>query len=72
MISELSGGTERYNHNYRLVDTLFLSPLLYPERPYHHLLKDDKLISEQMNNPVNDCVKARDLLLDEVARWEPL
>ena len=60
------------NHNYRLVDTLFLSPLLYPERPYHHLLKDDKLISEQMNNPDNDCVKARDLLLDEVARWETL
>ena len=38
-----------------LVDTLYMSPLLFPERPYHRLLKDDKLISEQMNNPVNDC-----------------
>ena len=23
-----------------------------------------------MNNPVNDCEKARDLLLDEMARWD--
>lgn len=60
------------SHNYVLVDTLFLSPLLFPERPYHHLLKDDKLLSDQMNNPVNDCEKAHDLLMDEVARWESL
>ena len=57
---------------YLLVDTLFVSPLLFPERPYHHLLKDDKLVSEQMNNPVNDCAKAYDLLMDEVAKWEEL
>lgn len=55
-----------------LVDTLYLSPLLFPERPYHKLVKDDKLESELMNNPVNDCEKARDLLLDEIARWEAL
>lgn len=55
-----------------IVDTLFLSPLLFPERPYHRLLKDDKLISEQMNNPVNDCEKARDLLMDEIACWQTL
>ena len=36
-----------------LVDTLFMSPLLFPERPYHRLLKDDKLISEQMNTLPN-------------------
>ena len=52
-----------------LVDTLYLSPLLFPERPYHKLVKDDKLISDQLNNPVNDCKKAKDLLLDEIARW---
>ncbi|MBP3470642.1 MAG: RecQ family ATP-dependent DNA helicase [Paraprevotella sp.] len=57
---------------YLLVDTLFVSPLLFPERPYHRLLKDDKLVSEQMNNPVNDCKKAHDLLMDEVAKWEEL
>lgn len=55
-----------------LVDTLYISPLLFPERPYHKLVKDDKLISEQMNNPVNDCEKAKDLLLDEITRWNLL
>ncbi|WP_418496269.1 RecQ family ATP-dependent DNA helicase [Coprobacter sp.] len=55
-----------------LVDTLYLSPLLFPERPYHKLVKDDKLISDQLNNPVNDCKKAKDLLLDEIARWNSL
>ncbi|MDE6410583.1 MAG: RecQ family ATP-dependent DNA helicase [Muribaculaceae bacterium] len=60
------------NHSYTLVDTLFMAPLLFPERPYHSLVKDDKLISEQLNNPVNDCEKARDLLMDEVAIWERL
>lgn len=55
-----------------LVDTLYISPLLFPEHPYHKLVKDDKLISEQMNNPVNDCKKAKDLLLDEIARWNSL
>ena len=55
-----------------LVDTLYVSPLLFPEHPYHRLVKDDKLMSEQMNNPVNDCKKANDLLLDEIACWHSL
>ncbi|WP_455639974.1 RecQ family ATP-dependent DNA helicase [Parabacteroides sp.] len=55
-----------------MVDTLYISPLLFPERPYHKLVKDDKLMSEQMNNPVNDCEKAKVLLLDEIARWNSL
>lgn len=55
-----------------LVDTLYVSPLLFPEHPYHRLVKDDKLMSEQMNNPVNDCKKAQDLLLDEIACWHSL
>lgn len=57
---------------FRLVDTLYLSPLLFPERPYHKLIKDDKLITEQLNNPVNDCKKARDLLMDEISHWRSL
>ena len=55
-----------------LVDTLYFSPLLFPEHPYHKLVKDDKLISEQINNPVNDCEKAKELLFDEIARWNLL
>lgn len=57
---------------WKLVDTLYVSPLLFPERPYHRLVKDDKLLSDQINNPVNDCEKARDLLMDEMARWNEL
>lgn len=63
---------EEKTDRWTLVDTLYVSPLLFPEHPYHRLLKDDKLTSEQMNNPVNDCEKARDLLMDEVAQWERL
>lgn len=55
-----------------LVDTLYMSPLLFPERPYHRLVKDDKLLTDQMNNPVNDSKKARDLLFDEIAHWNML
>lgn len=59
-------------HHWALVDTLYMSPLLFPERPYHKLVKDDKLVCEQVNDPVNDCEKARDLLNDEVAKWHTL
>ncbi len=45
-----------------IIDTLFLSPLLFPTKPYHALLKDDKLQSEDTNNPLNDSIKARDLI----------
>lgn len=50
----------------KAIDTLYLSPLLFPKRPYHRLLKDDKLQVEELNNPVNDSQKARDLFFDEV------
>ena len=49
-----------------VIDTLYLSPLLFPKKPYHALLKDDKLQTDELNNPVNDCEKARQLYLDEV------
>jgi len=53
-----------------VMDTLFLSPLLFPTKPYHALLKDDKLQSEDTNNPLNDSIKARDLFYDEVAAFK--
>lgn len=52
-----------------IIDTLFLSPLLFPTKPYHHLLKDDKLQTEELNNPLNDSIKAKDLFFDEVAAF---
>lgn len=48
------------------IDTLYLSPLLFPRRPYHSLVKDDKLQVDQLNNPVNDSQKAKKLFYDEV------
>ena len=52
-----------------IIDTLFLSPLLFPTKPYHALLKDDKLQSEDNNNPLNDSIKAKDLFFDEIAAF---
>jgi len=54
------------------IDTLYLSPLLFPNKPYHALLKDDKLQTEELSNPVNDAMKARDLFYDEVAAFQQL
>jgi len=54
------------------IDTLYLSPLLFPTRPYHNLLKDDKLQKDELNNPLNDSIKARNLFYDEVAAFERL
>jgi ATP-dependent DNA helicase RecQ len=58
-------GTETAN----IIDTLFLSPLLFPSKPYHALMKDDKLQSDDTNNPLNDSIKARDLFYDEIAHF---
>jgi ATP-dependent DNA helicase RecQ len=53
----------------KIVDTLFLSPLLFPAFPYHALLKDDKLQTEELNNPLNDAIKAKDLFNNEVTAF---
>lgn len=54
------------------MDTLHLSPLLFPAKPYHALLKDDKLQSGDPSNPLTDAVKARELFLDEVSAFRRL
>ena len=54
------------------IDTLYLSPLVFPRKPYHKLLKDDKIQSEELNNPLNDAMKARDLFYDEVNEFQAL
>ena len=60
------------DHKPLIIDTLPLSPLLFPCKPYHKLVKDEKLQVEELNNPVNDSIKARDLFYDELAAWEQL
>src|SRR5579862_323710 len=51
------------------IDTLYLSALLFPEKPYHKLVKDDKLQTEELNNPFNDSQKAKDLFFDEISAF---
>lgn len=54
------------NNFLKPIDTLYLSPLLFPKRPYHRLLKDDKLQTDELNNPLNDSQKAANLFYDEI------
>lgn len=56
----------------KLIDTLYLSPLLFPKNPYHALLKDDKLQTDDLNNPLNDAIKAQELFIDEVQAFKEL
>ncbi len=58
--------------NLHIIDTLYLSPLLFPTRPYHALLKDDKLQTEDINNPLNDSIKAKELFFDEVTAFNQM
>jgi ATP-dependent DNA helicase RecQ len=50
-----------------VVDTLFLSPLAFPENPYHRLVKDYKLVRDSINDPVADARLAALVLGDQ---WE--
>lgn len=47
-----------FHRNHHFIDTLYLSPLVFPKRPYHHLIKDDKLLTDSLNNPLNDSKNA--------------
>jgi len=55
-----------------VIDTLPLSALLFPQRPYHALVKDYKLQTDELNNPLNDSKKARELFYDEVETFRSL
>lgn len=55
-----------------VVDTLFLSPLFFPTGSYHALPKDDKLQTDELNNPVNDARKACELFDDECSAFARL
>ncbi len=50
-----------------VVDTLYLSPLAFPENPYHRLVKDYKLLSATRNDPVADARLAAKVFFDQ---WE--
>ncbi|MCK9293883.1 MAG: RecQ family ATP-dependent DNA helicase [Desulfobulbaceae bacterium] len=48
-----------------VVDTLYLSPLAFPENPYHRLVKNYKLIRDSLNNPVADARLAASVFNDQ-------
>ena len=48
-----------------VVDTLFLSPLSFPEYPYHRLVKDYKLVRESINDPTADARLAATVFRDQ-------
>ncbi len=51
------------------IDTLYLSPLVFPENPYHHLVKhyqEPELARVQLNDPLLDAELTLELLADIV------
>ncbi len=52
-----------------VVDTLYLSPVAFPENPYHRLVKDYKLVKDTINDPLADARIAASLFKDQ---WETL
>lgn len=53
------------------LDTLELSVLAFPRRPYHRLVKDEKLVRDARPNPVSDVRVSERVLEDAVAGWVP-
>ncbi len=56
-------------HSLSVIDTLRLSPLAFPQNPYHRLIKDYKLIRESLNSPLGDCRSTLTLFRDQQAAF---
>ena len=48
-----------------VIDTLWLSPLAFPQNPYHRLIKNHKIISSEINSPLSDCHACWQLFQDQ-------
>ncbi|QPK64965.1 RecQ family ATP-dependent DNA helicase [Methylomonas sp. LL1] len=51
--------------NKMVVDTLFLSPLAFPENPYHRLVKNYRLVRDGLSDPLLDAKLAESLFQDQ-------
>ncbi|TVR49749.1 MAG: RecQ family ATP-dependent DNA helicase [Puniceicoccaceae bacterium] len=51
--------------SFPVLDSLFLSPLAFPKKPYHALVKD-KLLASQSNDPLADCRASAAVLTDAI------
>jgi len=63
-----AGGSDLFFQKH-FIDTLYLSTLLFSNRPYHRLVKDYRLKSDYFNNPVEDSKIAADLLQDCISAY---
>ena len=61
-----------FNNDFKLVDTLMISPLLFPYKEHHNLEKDDKLRAFEKSNPMFDAKKAQSLFYKEVSAFNEL
>ena len=50
-----------------VIDTLYLSPLAFPQNPYHRLVKNYKRVRSSISNPVEDAKLALSIFADQ---WE--
>ncbi len=59
--------------NKKIVDTLLWSPLLFSDNPYHKLVKGYKIVNDSdYNNPLSDCKLTKQLLIDELNKFNEL
>lgn len=58
--------------DYTPIDTLTVSPLMFPKNPYHHLIKDYKIQTDQLNDPANDAALCMELFFEEVEAFRQL
>ncbi len=48
-----------------VIDTLYLSPLAFPQNPYHRLVKDYKLVRSSLSDPLEDVRLALSVFEDQ-------
>ncbi|WP_166962043.1 RecQ family ATP-dependent DNA helicase [Yeosuana marina] len=59
--------------NKKIVDTLLWSPILFSDNPYHKLVKGYKIVNDSdYNNPLSDCKLTKQLLIDELNKFNEL
>ena len=55
-----------------VIDTLRLSPLAFPQNPYHRLIKDYKIVKTGKNSPLGDCEACWKLFQDQCTAFTKL
>ena len=58
--------------NKSAVDTLYLSPLAFPENPYHRLIKDYQIVRDSVNDPVQDAILAGNIFSEQWQAFQEL